>query len=315
MLVNTKRENFKKIFLKQLKKNYFFYLLVIPGVVALILFSYIPMAGIYMAFENYSYKGGIFGSEFVGLRNFKIFFGNRNTAFRAVRNTMVINFGSLIIGMIVNVATAIALNEILNERFRKVTQSLILFPYFLSWIVIGAISGAFLSKQGGALNKIIEMFGGEAISWYTKSQYWWAILIFVSVWKGFGYGSVVYYATITGFDPGLYEAAMVDGASRWKRIWLITIPLLRPTMFLMFLLNVGNILGGSLEFIMGMTKLQGGLLETTDTVATLVYRLTMVDANYGSSAAASLLQSVVGCVFVLTSNLIAKKIDPEYALF
>lgn len=190
-----------------------------------------------------------------------------------------------------------------------------LFPHFLSWIVIGAVSGAFLSRDGGVLNKIVEMFGGEAISWYTSPKYWWVILIFVSVWKGFGYGSVVYYATITGFDPSLYEAARVDGANRWKQIWMITVPLLRPTIVLMFLLNVGNILGGSLDFIMGMTKLQGKLLPTTDTVTTLVYRLTMVDANYGSSAAASLLQSVVGCIFVLTSNLIAKKIGPEYALF
>lgn len=313
--MNMKKQKFGKLLLRQLRKNYFFYLLAIPGIIALILFSYIPMAGIYLAFEDYSYKGGIFGSEFVGLHNFKIFFGNMNTVLRAVRNTVVINFGSLLIGLIMNVAVAIILNEILSERFRKVTQSLMLFPHFLSWIVIGAVSGAFLSKDGGVLNKIVEMFGGEAISWYTSPKYWWAILIFVSVWKGFGYGSVVYYATITGFDPSLYEAARVDGAGRWKQIWMITVPLLRPTIVLMFLLNVGNILGGSLDFIMGMTKLQGKLLPTTDTVTTLVYRLTMEDANYGSSAAASLLQSVVGCFFVLTSNLIAKKIDPEYALF
>lgn len=313
--MKMKKKNSGKTIIKQLKNNYFFYLLALPGFVALILFGYIPMAGIYIAFEDYSYKGGIFGSEFVGLQNFKIFFGNMNTVLRAVRNTMVINFGSLVIGLIVNVAVAIILNEILNERFRKVTQSLILFPYFLSWIVIGAISEAFLAKDGGILNKLLEILGGEGISWYTSPEYWWVILIFVSVWKGFGYGSIVYYATLTGFDPSLYEAAKVDGASRWKQIMLITVPLLRPTIVLMFLLNVGNILGGSLDFIMGMTKLQGKLLSTTDTVTTLVYRLTMEDANYGSSAAASLMQSVVGCIFVLTANLIAKKIDPEYALF
>lgn len=300
---------------KHLKRNYFFYLLALPGTIVLFLFSYMPMSGIYLAFENYNYKGGLFGSEFVGWDNFKYLFGNADLLLRAIRNTLVINIGNLIFGTIVNVATAIMLNEIGRERFRKTIQTLILFPYFLSWIIVGTLSSALLDTRGGVLNQIITFFGGEKIRWSMEPQYWWAIIIIASVWKCFGYSSIVYYSTISGFNPSIYEAARVDGAGRWKQVWHITLPMLKSTIALMTLLSLGSILGGSLEQIMGMTKLGPYLLSTTDTITTFVYRATMEDINYGASAAASIFQSVVGCVLVLTANLVAKKLDPDYALF
>ncbi len=207
----------KQTLLQEIRKRYFFYLLPIPGILSLILFSYIPMAGIYVAFENYTFQGGLFGSEFVGLKNFRFFFANMSNALRATRNTLVINIGSIVLGTILNVTVAIIMGEINRERYRKAVQTVILFPHFLSWIVVGALSEVLLDTKNGLLNQLIVSLGGEAIEWSYAPQYWWVILIITSLWKGFGYGSVVYYATLTGFDPTLYEAAEVDGASRWKK--------------------------------------------------------------------------------------------------
>lgn len=310
-----KKKNILKNVWKELKKNYFFYLMALPGVIVMLLFSYAPMSGLYLAFEDYTYQGGLFGSEFVGFENFRIFFKNAHTVVRAVRNTVVINMGSILFGMITSVAVAVMFNEIRGDKFRKTTQTLILFPHFLSWIIIGALAETLLNQQNGLLNQMLVSFGLEPVAWSFEPQYWWAIMIIVTVWKSFGYDSIIYYATLTGFDPCLYEAAKVDGANRWQRIWLITIPLLKPTIVLMLLLSIGGILGGSIDQIMGMTKMSPYLFETTDTVATLVYRMTMTDVNFGSSAAASILQSSVGCVLVLVTNFVAKKIDPDYALF
>lgn len=300
---------------QEIRKRYFFYLLPIPGIISLILFSYIPMAGIYVAFENYTFQGGLFGSEFVGLKNFRFFFANMSNALRATRNTLVINIGSIVLGTALNVTVAVIMGEINRERYRKAVQTIILFPHFLSWIVVGALSEVLLDTKNGLLNQLIVSLGGEAIEWSYAPQYWWAILIITSLWKGFGYGSVVYYATLTGFDPTLYEAAEVDGASRWKKIRSITLPLLKPTIITLFLLNIGGILGGSLEQIMGMTKMAPALFETTDTITTFVYRSTISSTNFSMSSAIGLYQSVFGFLLVLSSNLLAKKIDPDYGLF
>lgn len=305
----------KKSMWHELKHNYFFYLLAIPGIIALIMFSYMPMAGIYMAFTKYTYQGGIFGSTFVGLQNFKFFFANLHNAIRATRNTIVINFGSMLLGTFLNVATAVMLAEITREKFRKSIQTMILFPYFLSWIVIGAISNTLLDNNAGLLNQLIQMLGGEPVMWNMKPWYWWPIIIIATVWHGFGYGSIVYYATITGFDPCLYEAAEMDGASRFKRITSITLPMLKPTIAILFLLDAGSILKGSLDQIMGMTQLNPMLFETTDTITTFVYRTATQNGQFGFGSAISLYQSVFGFIFVLAANLIAKKINPDYALF
>lgn len=306
----------KKMSLRQeLKKNYFFYLLALPGLIFMIFFCYVPMAGIYLAFENYTYQGGLFGSEFVGLRNFRFLFTNLNNIFRAIRNTLVVNIFGIVLGTALNVAVAVVLAEIQNERYRKFGQTIILFPHFLSWIVIGGISEVVLAQKGGLINNIIEFFGGEALLFNSEPKYWWAILILFSLWKGFGYGSLVYYATITGFDPALYEAAEIDGAGRWQKITKITIPLLKPTVVTLFLLSIGGIMGSSLEQVMGMTKMNPLLLETTDNLATYVYRMGIGNGEFGLSSALSLFQSVISCIVVLVANFLAKKADPDYALF
>ena len=308
------RPRWKKTLL-ELKHQSIFYLLALPGVIFMILFNYAPMPGLYMAFTKYTYKGGIFGSEFVGLANFRFLAANRHDALRAVRNTLVMNLGGNVLGLAFNVAVAIIMGEINHERYRKGVQTAILFPYFLSWMVVGCLARVLLDSNRGLLNSLITALGGTPVSWGNSPQYWWAIMIITSMWKGFGYGSIVYYAVLTGFDPCLYEAAKLDGASRLRCIFEITIPLLKPTICTMFLLSVGHLLGSSLEQTLGMTQMAGSLLETTDTISTYIYRTTMKLGNYGVSAAISLFQSVIGFLLVVFSNAVVKKIDPDYGLF
>lgn len=300
---------------KQIKKNLFFYLIPIPGIICLILFNYMPMAGLYIVFERYTYEGGLFGSEFVGLKNFEFFFKNMDNAMRATRNTLVINGFNIVLGTVMNLVLAIALNEIGSKRFRKITQSAMLFPHFISWIVVGMISITLFDEDRGLLNQLVTMFGSEPVKWYSDASLWWPILIITSIWKGCGYGSIVYFCALTGFDQDLYEAADIDGASRWQKITRITLPLLKPTIIIMFLLNIGGILFGSVDQIMGMTNLNPLLLKTTDTIATFVYRSAILNGQFESASAITLYQSIFGFLLVMAANGIIKKVDPEYSLF
>ncbi len=281
----------------------------------MILFSYLPMAGLYVVFERYTYQGGLFGSQFVGLQNFRFFFMNLSNALRATRNTLVINGFSIVLGIVVQVALAVIVSEIGAARYRKLTQTVMMFPHFISWIIVGMVALALFDEKAGLINAVVERLGGSRIEWYSNASYWWPIMILTTVWKGAGYGSVIYYCALTGIDESLYEAAEIDGATRWQRIRRITLPLLKPTIAIMFLLNIGGILSGGVDQIMGMTSLNPFLLETTDTIATFVYRSAIVNGQFESASAITLYQSVFGFVLVLGSNLIVKKLDPDYALF
>lgn len=295
--------------------NWLYYILPIPGVVFLILFRYVPMAGLYIVFERYSYQGGLFGSEFVGLKNFEFFFRNMNNALRATRNTLVLNIGSIALGMIANVGLAIAVNEIRSARFRKVTQSVMLFPHFISWVVVGVVFNVLLSESSGIVNSMLAKAGLDTVKWYSNPWYWWPILIFANVWKGAGYGSLIYFSALTGFDQNLYDAASIDGASRWQKITRITIPLLKPTIIIMFLLSIGGILGGGVDMVIGMTNLNPSLLKTTDTISTFIYRSALARGNFESGSAITLFESIFGFGLVMLSNWIVKKVEPDYVLF
>lgn len=207
------------------RNNIFFYLLPIPGIICLILFSYLPMAGLYIVFERYTFQGGLFGSEFVGLKNFVFFFRNIDNALRATRNTLIINGFNIVSGTALNVLIAIALDEIHHSSYRKITQSLMLFPYFISWIVVGMISLLLFDEKRGIFNIAASFLGASPVKWYSTPWLWWPILIIANIWKNCGYGSIVYYCALTGIDQNLYEAAEIDGASRWQRIFRITLPL------------------------------------------------------------------------------------------
>lgn len=304
----------KKTLWEEIKRNWLFYVLPIPALIYLLIFAYIPMAGIYVVFCDYNFEGGLFGSPFVGLNNFKFFFSNLGLALRSTRNTVVVNIGSIAIGTVVNIFTAIVLNEILNKKFSKTVQTLILFPYFLSWIVVGMIVQGILQNDG-IVNDIIRLFGGEGVDWYATASAWWPIAILCNIWKGFGYNSIIYYSTLMGFDSEMYEAADSDGATRWQKIRYITLPLLRPTVLIMTLLAVGGILQGSLDQVIGLTNLSPLLMETMDTIPSFVYRTAMSEGNFEMASAVGLFQSLCGFVLVLGANLLAKKVDPDYALF
>lgn len=297
------------------QKKLLFYLLPIPGIIFLLLFAYMPMAGLYIVFERYSFKGGLFGSEFVGLKNFEFFFRNIHNVMRATRNTLVINIGSIVLGIVLNVALAVAVNEIRSARFRKITQSVMLFPHFISWVVVGVAFNVLLSESSGIVNNLLVEMGLDPVKWYSNPWYWWPIMIFASIWKNAGYGSLVYFSALTSFDQQLYEAADIDGATRWQKVTRITIPLLKPTIAIMFMLSIGGIMGGSVDSIMGMTQLNPFLLETTDTISTYVYRTALANGNFESGSAITLYQSIFGFLLVTFSNWIVKKVDPDYALF
>ena len=222
---------------KKIRENLLFYILPIPGIIVLILFSYLPMAGLYIVFEKYTYQGGLFGSEFVGLKNFEFFFRNIDNALRATRNTLVINVFGIALELVANVGLAIAFNEIRNKKFRKATQTVMIFPHFVSWVVVGMVFNVFLNETNGIVNRMLETMGMNPVQWYSNPWIWWPILILSGVWKGMGYGSLVYFCALTGFDQSLYEAADIDGATRRQKISKITLPLLKPTIIIMFLLK------------------------------------------------------------------------------
>ena len=314
-MATTERQPARKPLRQEIRSNWFFYLIPIPGLMCLILFCYLPMAGLYVVFERYTYQGGLFGSQFVGLQNFRFFFMNLNNALRATRNTLIINGFSIVLGIVVQVGLAIIINEISSKCYRKATQTVMMFPHFISWIIVGMVALALFDEKAGLINAAIETLGGKRVDWYSNPAYWWAIMIITTIWKGAGYGSVIDYCALTGIDESLYEAAEIDGASRWQRIWRITLPLLKPTIAIMFLLNIGGILAGGVDQIMGMTNLNPFLLETTDTIATFVYRSAIVNGQFESASAITLYQSVFGFVLVLGSNLLVKKLDPNYTLF
>lgn len=268
-----------------------------------------------MVFKNYNFRDGIYHSPWVGLDNFKFFFANFENAWRATRNTLILNALYTFFGTSFAVALAIMFNEIRRKHFLKVTQSLSILPYFLSWVIAGGILHAILNYDSGSFNNFIASIGMERIDFYNDTKYWRAILVLAHIWKGAGYSAIVYFSTITGFDTTLYESAEVDGASLWQRIRFVTIPLLMPTIIILFLLSIGRMLYGDLTMIMSLTNLSPMLLESTDIIDSFVYRMAIGAGDFTMSSAVGLYQSVFGFILVLFSNWLAGRFDKDYKLF
>lgn len=293
------------------------YILALPGVIALLLFSYFPMAGIVLVFKDYNFRGGIFGSPWADpiTKNFRFFFNNISTAMRSTGLTVMYNLLFFIIGTIFAVAIAIMLSEIKGKFFIKISQSLMFLPYFISWMVMGAILYAMLNVDSGLVNQILISIGKEPIDFYAKPKTWIAILTIVNTWQSCGYTSIIYYGVLTGIDSSLYEAAKVDGATKLQCIRKITIPLLRPTIIILFLLSVGNMLKGNLNMIIGLTNLNPVLFPTTDLIDVFVYRSGVRNGEMAFASAISLYQSIFGFLLVITANKIAGKFDKDSTLF
>lgn len=300
---------------KDILRNKVMLFMVLPGTLWFLFFSYLPMAGTVIAFKEYRFSrdgfwASIINSKWVGWDNFKFLFST-NDAYLITRNTLLYNIAFIVLGLILSVLMAVVLSEIANKKLAKFYQTGMFLPYFLSWVVVGYFAFSFLSSERGLLNSLF----GSNISWYSESKYWPFILIFVYLWKAVGYNSVVYLAAIMGIDKSLYEAAMIDGASKLQQIRSITLPMLKPIIIIMTLLAIGKIFYADFGLFYQVPRDSGTLYSVTNVIDTYVYRGLKTTGEIGMSTAAGLYQSVVGFVLVLTSNYIVRKFDKDSALF
>ncbi len=289
--------------------------MMIPGAIYLIINNYIPMAGLQIAFKKFNYRDGMWASPWTGLSNFTYLFKTKD-AILMTRNTLLYNLAFIVLGTVFAVAIAIMLNEIRSSGAKKIYQVLFLIPYLISMVVVSYIVFAFLSYDNGFLNNsVIAPLGGEKINWYISPQYWPFILVLVHLWKGFGYSSIIYYATVIGIDSALYEAAVIDGANSWQRTWHVTLPGLKNTIITLTLLNIGRIFYSDFGLFYQVPQNSGALSNVTTTIDVYVYRgLTQLN-DVGRSSAAGFYQSIVGFIMVLVANLVVRKIDRDSALF
>lgn len=288
--------------------------LAMPAVIWFIVFAYIPMFGIIIAFKDFEYAKGIFGSAWNGFENFKYLFVT-NDAYRILRNTILYNIAFIVLGTVIPIMVAMLLSRVTSRRFIKFCQTSMFLPHFISWVVVAFIAQQFFSTNTGLMNHLIEMFGGEKVSWYTEKIPWIFIIIIVRIWKILGFNTIIYYGSIIGIDSSLYEAARIDGANEWQVARKITLPLLMPTIMILFIMAIGNILRADFGLFYYVPNNQGPLYPVTDVIDTYIYRALKVSGDIPGSSAASFVQSVVGLVIVFIANHITKKIDPDNALF
>lgn len=310
---NKKRHN-KKSFLSDVKQNLFLYLLVLPGILYFIVFKYLPMFGVIIAFQDYRPIKGFFKSEFVGFDNFVYFFTSKDWV-RVTWNTIYLNILFIITGLFFSILIAILLSEIGSKHFKKTTQSIGILPHFISWPLVSMFVFSLLATDVGFINSVLTSLGFQKINFYSNAKMWPAILVIMRIWKGAGFGSIVYLAAITGMDQEIPEAAKVDGASRLQIITKITLPQLKTTAILLTIMGIGGIFHGDLGMIYALVGDNPSLYSTTDVIDTYVFRMLRQMNEMGMSSAIGLYQSVVGFIIVLITNSLARKFDPDAAIF
>lgn len=291
-----------------------FYIMGLPGILYLIINNYMPMAGLQIAFKKFNYREGMWGSDWNNFENFTYLLGS-NDVVRIIRNTSLYNVVFIILGIVLGVAVAILINEVVSKAAKQFYQTIILLPYLMSMVIVAYLAYAYLAPNSGMFNNIITSLGGEKIEWYSKTKYWPFILIFINQWKSIGFGMVLYLSSILGISKEYYEAAMLDGATKWQQIKYITLPLIKPTVVTLLILNCGNIMRSDFGLFYQVPQNSGMLYSVTDTIDTYVYRMLMINNNIGVSSAAGFIQSVVGFVLVVLVNMVIRKIDKENALF
>ncbi|MFD0692910.1 ABC transporter permease [Paenibacillus sp. GCM10027628] len=289
-------------------------LMIAPAVIYFLLFSYLPMAGIVLAFKQYRYDLGIFNSPWVGLDNFKFFFMTGD-AFRVTRNTMLYNAVFILVNNALQIVVAILMAEIGSKLFRKTAQTLMFLPYFLSWVVVGAVAYNLFNYEHGTVNTILRSLHIPELDIYTTPEYWKYILVFFSAWKAVGYGAVFYMASILSIDRETYEAAEIDGANVFQRIMRITLPSLRPTITILVLLAIGGIFRGDFGLFYQLVGNNGLLYQTTDVIDTYVYRSLLVNNEIGMSSAIGFYQSILCFVTIMITNFLVRRSDKDNALF
>ena len=300
--------------LKLIKRYIPVYIMALPGIIYLFINNYMPLPGLVLAFKKYSTKKGIWGSPWIGFKNFKYLFKTQD-AWIITRNTLGYNILFIFFNVLIAVAVAIILSELTTKR-KKIYQSTILLPHFLSTVIISYLVFAFLSAEHGFLNtRIFPLFGIDPVPWYTETKYWPFILVFVQTWRSVGYSCIVYLSTILGFDREIYEASSIDGASKWQQITKITRPLLKATIIMMVLLAIGRIFYSDFGLFYQVPQRSGILLSVTQTIDTYVYRGLLERNDMPMATAAGVYQSIVGFILVMSANLVVRKIDPDSALF
>jgi putative aldouronate transport system permease protein len=300
---------------KSLKASLPLLLLTLPGMAYLIINNYIPMAGIIIAFKQMDYQKGILASKWIGLSNFQFLFSTPD-AWLMTRNTLLYNLAFIVVGTVFALALAIMMNEITSHFYAKYFQGMYLLPNLISMVVISYVVFAFLNADTGLLPKsIFPPLNIQEVNFYTAPGYWPFILLIVFLWKNTGYASIIYLSSIAGVDKTIFEAARIDGASKWDQIRYITLPLLKPTILILFLFSVGRMMYSDFGLFYQVTMNSGALYSTTQTIDTYVYRGLMQLGNVGMASAAGVYQSVIGFILVLGANFLVRKVSPDNALF
>lgn len=290
-------------FLRHLRREWQIYLMLAPTIIWFILFLYKPMYGLQIAFKDYSVFRGIEGSAWVGFEHFETLFGN-DQFLRAIKNTLIISFLSLIFGFPIPILLALMFNEVLNQKFKRTAQTIVYLPHFISTVIIAGIVITAFSPSSGIVNLLLSKFGVDPIYFLTKPEWFRPIFIGSGIWQEAGFSSIVFLAAMAGINPSLYESAVVDGASRWQMMWKITIPCILPTILIMLIIRIGNLLEVGFELI--ILLYQPATYETADVISTFIYRQGLVGAQY-DLAAAGLFNAVVAFILVMTANTISKR--------
>lgn len=300
---------------KRLARQWPLFLMMCPGIVYLIINNYLPLAGLQLAFKKFKYALGVWNSPFNHFKNFAFLFKSAD-AWVIIRNTIGYNMVFIVLGTIVAIFVAILLNEVRSKRMQQVYQTFILIPYLISYVIVSYIVYAFLGQDNGMVNNsILKPLGIAPVGWYTEPRYWPYILVFIQLWKSFGYNSIIYFASIVGIDQSYYEAAVVDGATAWKQIVYITLPMLKPVIVTLTLLSIGRIFYSDFGLFYQVPMNIGLLYDATNTIDTFVYRGLLETNDIGRASAAGFIQSVMGFILVLSTNAIVRRVDKEQALF
>ena len=299
--LSLRQETFRKI-----KRYKYLYLLLMIPIIHLILFRYIPIFGNIIAFRKYQPAGSMFGTEWVGFKNFEMFLGD-SSFWKIFTNTITLSIESIIITFPLPIIFAILLNELRGQRFKKAVQTISYLPHFISTIIIVGMVNEFLSPTSGIVNMLIRKLGGEPIFFIVEPAYFRTIYIGTSIWQGLGWSSIIYLAALTNIDVGLYEAADIDGAGRFKKIWHITLPGISPTVVTLFIITVGQIMSISFEKVLMLQN--GGNMEVAEVIGTYTYKMGLINSNYSYSAAVGLFEGILGVILVSSANFISKRLS------
>lgn len=304
----------KYSFKRDMKMNWQLYLMAAPAIILLFIFGYMMDFGAIMAFQDLDYNKGLFTSPFIGFKNFEYLFAG-TTIWRVTRNTVFYNLAFMIVNTVTSIGLALIINEMTNKRVSKVVQTILIMPYFLSMVVVAIIVYAFLAYDNGFLNNTLIKLGLEKQNWYKLPEVWPYFIVFINMWKNVGFSSITYTAIISGIPQEYYEAATIDGASRWQQCWRITLPQMKTIIAIGLINSLSAIMSSDFDLFYTITKNDGALYSTTQVLSTYTYNALRSMANLGMTAAAGLYVSFIGMLLVLLSNYVVKKIDPDSAMF